>query len=175
LQTSTFAESGLTAASDLVPPQTTSRWSPRCTLTTLKPDEMHTPEGVARSPLAPARQLVDAQQDWQDTFNRLREPLLTHRSISGLQKVHNEWFRESTVQKAMLGMHLDATVKRLELLERNELGHLERIRMLERQLQERGDEIGELQTKLDESERDRTRLRAQLADKRKSNARQIAK
>ena len=86
------------------------------------------PEYLSRSPLAPTRQLVAEATRWKESYLREREPLLTHSTVQGLQKVHDEWHRESASQKALLHVHLAAAVERLECLESNETRHLEHIK-----------------------------------------------
>ena len=86
------------------------------------------PEYLSRSPLAPTRQLVAEATRWKESYLREREPLLTHPTVQGLQKVHDEWHRESASQKALLHVHLAAAVERLECLESNETRHLEHIK-----------------------------------------------
>jgi len=120
------------------------------------------------SPLPEVKKVAADALEWQQTYARLREPLLSHRTITGLQKVHDEWHRESAVQKAMLTITLQASANRLERLELNERGHLERIQQLERALQERDDEVAELKKALDDSKRDQQRMKGQLQEMRKA-------
>ena len=102
------------------------------------------PEYLSRSPLAPTRQLVAEATRWKESYLREREPLLTHPTVQGLQKVHDEWHRESASQKALLHVHLAAAVERLECLESNETRHLEHIKEFEQRLQERCRELVDL-------------------------------
>lgn len=132
------------------------------------------PEYLSRSPLAPSRQLVAEATRWKETYLKEREPLLTHPTVQGLQKVHDEWHRESASQKALLHVHLAAAVERLECLESNETRHLEHIKELEQRLQERRRELVDLKKKLEDSERDRAQLRTQLQEKRGAAARRPA-
>ena len=144
------------------------------------------------APLGPARKLVSDSLAWRQTFEDVREPILTRKAISGLQQVHDEWHKESEAQKALLRMHLEASVARLEVLEQAqrdsvkrmkqmEADHLSRIQQLERdhlrciqdfgsRLQEKDEEIRDVRTQLDESERDRARLRMQLQELRKKQS-----
>ena len=128
------------------------------------------PEYLSRSPLAPTRQLVAEATRWKESYLREREPLLTHPTVQGLQKVHDEWHRESASQKALLHVHLAAAVERLECLESNETRHLEHIKEFEQRLQERCRELVDLKN----SERDRAQLRTQLQEKRGAAARRPA-
>jgi hypothetical protein len=107
------------------------------------------PDQLSFSPLIPTRQLVAEVKQWKDSYRREKEPLLTHPTITGLQKVHDEWQREQTTQKAMLHVHLAAAVERLE--------------WLEKKCEEQEKEIGDLKGKLDWSERDRDRLALRVA------------
>ena len=132
------------------------------------------PEYLSRSPLAPTRQLVAEATRWKESYLREREPLLTHPTVQGLQKVHDEWHRESASQKALLHVHLAAAVERLECLESNETRHLEHIKEFEQRLQERCRELVDLKKKLEDSERDRAQLRTQLQEKRGAAARRPA-
>ena len=131
----------LAEASVLPPPRTYSS-----TGSALVPDQL------SFSPLTPTRQLVAEVKQWKDSYRREKEPLLTHPTITGLQKVHDEWQREQTTQKAMLHVHLAAAVERLE--------------WLEKKCEEQEKEIGDLKGKLDWSERDRDRLKGILQEKR---------
>ena len=89
------------------------------------------PEELRRAPLAAAQQLVTDARDWKTTYPRDRWPLLTE-VRAGLQKVHDEWHRESAVQKELLHMHLEAAVDRLDLLEQNEREYVRRMQQMER-------------------------------------------
>ena len=121
------------------------------------------------APLAPTRQIVAEVKQWKDSYRR--EPLLTHFTITGLTKVHEEWEREMAAQKGLLHVHLTAALERLERLERSEYGRLQYLKQLEQHLQAYDGEISELKKLLDDSELDRVRIRSQLQVVRKSGAR----
>ena len=121
------------------------------------------------APLAPTRQIVAEVKQWKDSYRR--EPLLTHFTITGLTKVHEEWEREMAAQKGLLHVHLTAALERLERLERSEYGRLQYLKQLEQHLQAYDGEISELKKLLDDSELDRVRMRSQLQVDRKSGAR----
>jgi len=121
------------------------------------------------APLAPTRQIVAEVKQWKDSYRR--EPLLTHFTITGLTKVHEEWEREMAAQKGLLHVHLTAALERLERLERSEYGRLQYLKQLEQHLQAYDGEISELKKLLDDSELDRVRIRSQLQVDRKSGAR----
>ena len=121
------------------------------------------------APLAPTRQIVAEVKQWKDNYRR--EPLLTHFTITGLTKMHEEWEREMASQKGLLHVHLTAALERLERLERSEYGRLQYLKQLEQHLQAYDGEISELKKLLDDSELDRVRMRSQLQVDRKSGAR----
>ena len=63
-----------------------------------------------------------------------------------------------------------AAIRRLELLEKNEIEYQHRLAGSEKLLDERDAEIRELRSQLDESERDRERMRTQLQEARRKTA-----
>ena len=70
------------------------------------------PEELRHSPHTLARQLCVDVREWERNYQQHREPQLANRTVLGLQKVHDEWHRESNTQRAMMTMNLQAAVNR---------------------------------------------------------------
>ncbi len=149
------------------------------------------PDKLRQAPLLQAQELVQQAREWKKCFAEIREPLLMGKAVQGLQKVHDEWHRESMAQKALLQQHLEAAVERLEVLEQNErrllarmqqmdLDHQDRVRQLQRdllsitrdlgeQVRERDAQLEALRVQLEGSEQHREALLTQIQDLRKRN------
>jgi hypothetical protein len=149
------------------------------------------PDKLRQAPLLQAQELVQQAREWKKRFAETREPLLMGKAVQGLQRVHDEWHRESMAQKALLQQHLEAAVERLEVLEQNErrllarmqqmdLDHQDRVRQLQRdllsitrdlgeQVRERDAQLEALRVQLEGSEQHREALLTQIQDLRKRN------